>query len=135
MYQSIRILQLVCPIYRSQFLVRRTSIVKTTFTRNSGERLAPETHFTAAFWKGPPACSGTAHSSSLSSLDNCQILCNRHKLLKCMWQASKDGIFGGRKCLVLVGWARKYTLESSQNGSETKLLGVSFNHDIPVIEN
>ena len=26
--------------------VRRTSLVKVTFNRNSGERLAPDTHFT-----------------------------------------------------------------------------------------
>ena len=98
MYQSIRILQLVCPIYRAprshlhvkkghlglvtkvqkkliesnffvtpwnssklnhngkghvlptliQFHVRRTDIVKVTFNRNSGGRLATDTHFTAA---------------------------------------------------------------------------------------
>ena len=95
MYQSIRILQLVCPIYRAphshlhdkkghlrksqkggiesnffltpwissklnpnakghvlptliQFHVRRTSIVKVTFNKNSGERLAPDTHITLA---------------------------------------------------------------------------------------
>ena len=117
MYQSIRILQLVCPIYRAppaifftksdiydkwrkyqkgeiesnffvttwissklnhngkghvlptliQFHVHRTSIVKVTFNRNSGERLAPDTQFTAASWKGPPACPGSAHTSCLSS--------------------------------------------------------------------
>ena len=33
-------------------------------------------------------------------------------------------------CLVLVGWATKFTLcQSSQNWSETKLQGVSFNLD------
>ena len=31
---------------------------------------------------------------------------------------------------MLVGWARKFTLESSQNWSETKLQGVSFNLDL-----
>ena len=112
MYQSFRILQLVCPIYRAphshlhdkkghlrlvtkvpkgeieshffsskmnhngkgyvlpnliQFHVRRTSIVKVTFHRNSGKCLAPDSHFTAASWKGFPACPGSAHISCLSS--------------------------------------------------------------------
>ena len=40
---------------------------KVTFNRNSGNRLAPDTHFTAAFWKGRPACPGSAHTSCLSS--------------------------------------------------------------------
>ena len=50
-----------------------------------------------------------------------------------MWQASKDGIFGGRKCLVLVGWAGRFTLSSSQNWSERQLQGVSFNLVIRII--
>ena len=31
-----------------QFHIPRTSIVKVTFNKNSGGRLAPDTHFTAA---------------------------------------------------------------------------------------
>ena len=34
---------------------------------NSGERLAPDTHFTAASLKRPPICPGSAHASRLSS--------------------------------------------------------------------
>jgi hypothetical protein len=40
-------------------------------------------------------------------------VCNSLKLFKCLLQASKDGILVGRKCLVLVGCARKFTLYSS----------------------
>ena len=43
-----------------QFHVCETSIVKVTFNRNSGGRLAPDTHFTAA-------CPESAHTSRLSS--------------------------------------------------------------------
>ena len=50
-----------------QFHVRRTSIVKVTFNKNSGGRLAPETHFTSASRKGPPASPESAHTSRLSS--------------------------------------------------------------------
>ena len=93
-----------------QFHVRRTSIVKVTFNRNSGERLAPDTHFTAASWKGPPACPGSAHTSRLSSWTPGQHSVTAGSYSKCMWQATRDGIFGGRQCLVLVGWARNFTL-------------------------
>jgi len=154
MYQSIRILQLVCPIYRAphrqlcdkkghlqlatkvqkrwnwnlffvttwisskfnlngkrhvlptliQFHVHRTSIVKVTFNRNSGERLAPDTQFTAASWKGPPACPGSAHTSCLSSWTPAQHSVTDVSYKKCMWQATRDGNFGSRQCLVLVAW-------------------------------
>ena len=50
-----------------QFHVHKTSIVKVTFNRNSGERLAQDTQLTAASWKCPPACPGSAHTSRLSS--------------------------------------------------------------------
>ena len=51
----------------TQFHVCRTSIVKVTFNRNSGECLAPDTHFTAASWKGIPSCPGSVHTSHLSA--------------------------------------------------------------------
>ena len=47
-----------------------------------------------------------------------------------MLQATKDVIFDGWQCLVLVGWARNFTLKSSQNWSETKRQGVSSNHNV-----
>ena len=49
-----------------QFHVYRTSIVKVIFNRNSGERLAPDTHFTAASLKSPPAFPGSAQTSCFS---------------------------------------------------------------------
>ena len=87
-----------------------TSIVKVTFNRNSGERLAPDTHFTAA------------------SLKKKQLVLNRLILLafpprhlpntvtagsysKFMWQATRESISGSQQCLVLVGWVELYFLE------------------------
>ena len=117
MYQSIRIIQVVCQIYRAahchlldkkghlqlvmkvpkreiesnffvttwissklnhngkghvlstliQFHVYRKSIIKVIFNRSFGECLAPNTHFTTASWKGPPAYPESAHTSRLSS--------------------------------------------------------------------
>ena len=93
-----------------QFHVHRTSILKVTFNRNSGERLAPDTHFNAASWKGPPACPGSAHTSRLSSWTPAQHSVTAGSYSKCTWQATRDGIFGGRQCLMLVGWARNFTL-------------------------
>ena len=93
-----------------KFHVRRTIIVKVTFNRNSGESLAPNTHLTAAFWKGPLACPGPAHTSRFSFWTLAQPSVTAVGYSKCMWQATRDGIFSSRQCLVLVGWARKFTL-------------------------
>ena len=148
MYQSIRILQLVCPIYRAphshlhdkkghlrlvtkvpkrcntlDFLQIESQwegtcpthfdsiIVKFTFNRNSGGRLAPDTHFTAASWKGPPACPESAHTSRLSSWTPAQHSVITGSYSKWMWQATRDRISGIQQCLVLVGWAGLYSLE------------------------
>ena len=93
-----------------QFHVQRTSLVKVTFNRNSGECLAPDTQFTAASWKGTPACPGSAHTFRLSSWTPAQHSVTAGSYSKCIWQATGDGIFGGQQCLVLVEWARNFTL-------------------------
>ena len=93
-----------------QFHVHRTSIVKVTFNRNSGERLAPDTQFTAASRKGLRACPGSVPTSCLSSWTPAQHSVTAGSYSKFMWQATRDGIFGSRQCLVLVGWARNFTL-------------------------
>ena len=93
-----------------QFHGHRTSMVKVTFNRNSGERLAPDTHFTAASWKGPQACCGSAHTSCLSFWTPAQHSVTAGSYSKCMWQATRDGIIGGWQCLVLVAWAKNSTL-------------------------
>ena len=94
-----------------QFHVRRTSIVKVTFNKNSGGRLAPDTHFTAASWKDPPACPESAHTSRLSFRTHAQHSVTAESYSKCMWQAIRDSISGSHKCLVLVGWIELYFLE------------------------
>ena len=72
-----------------QFHVRRTNIVKVTFNRNSGRRLAPDTHFTAASWKSPPACPESAHTSCLSSWTPTKHFVTVGSYSKCMWQATE----------------------------------------------
>ena len=94
-----------------QFHVNRTSIVKVTFNRNSGGRLAPNTHFTTASLKGPPSCPESAHTSRLSSWTPAQHSVTAGSYSKCMWQATRDSISGSQLCLVLVGWAGLYSLE------------------------
>ena len=94
-----------------QFHVHRTSIVKVTFNRNSGERLAPDTHFTAASWKCPPACFESAHTSRVSSWTPAQHSVTAGRYSKCMWQATRDSISGSHQCLVLVGWAGLYSFQ------------------------
>ena len=108
-----------------QFHVHRTSIVKVTFNRNSGERLAPDTQFTAASWKGPPACPGSAHTSCLSSWTPARHSVTDGSYSKCMWQATRDGIFGSRQCLVLVAWPRILLFRVAQIGvKETQFNGI-----------
>ena len=94
-----------------QFHVRRTSIVKVTFNKNSGGRLAPDTHFTAASWKRTPACPESAHTSRLSSWTPAQHSVIAGSYSKCMWQDTRDSICGSQQCLVLVGWVELYFLE------------------------
>ena len=94
-----------------QFHDRRTSIVKVTFNKNSGGRLAPDTHFTTASWKGPLACSESADTSWLSSWTPAQHSLTAGSYSKGMWQATKDSISGSHQCLVLVGWVELYPLE------------------------
>ena len=103
-----------------QFHVHRTGIVKVTFNRNSGERLAPDTQFTAASWKGPPACPGSAHTSCLSSWTPARHSVTDGSYSKCMWQATRDGIFGSRQCLVLVAWPRILLFRVVQIGVKKK---------------
>ena len=108
-----------------KFYVRRTSVVKVTFNRTSGGRLAPDTHFTAASWKGPPDCPESAHTSCLFSWKPAQHSVTAGSYSKCIWQATRENISGSQQCLVLVGWVGLYFLASG-----TKLLGVSSNHDV-----
>ena len=108
-----------------QFHVRKTSIVKVTFNKNSGGRLAPDTHCTAASWKGPPACPESAHTSHLSSWTPAQHSVTDGSYSKCMWQATRDGIFGSRQCLVLVAWPRILLFRVVQIGvKETQFNGI-----------
>ena len=86
-----------------QFHVRRINIVKVTFNRNSGGRLAPYTHFTAASCKGLPACPESAHTSCLSSWTPAQHSVTAGSYSKC--------ISGSQQCLVLVGWVGLYFLQ------------------------
>ena len=94
-----------------QFHVRRTSIVKVTFNKNSGGHFAPDTHFTATSWKGPPSCPESVHTSRLSSWTPAQHSVTAGSYSKCMWQATRDSNSGIQQCLVLVGWAGLYSLE------------------------
>ena len=164
MYQSIRILQLVCPVYRAphshlhdkkghlrlvtkvpkrfssklnhkgkghvlptlvQFHVRMTSIVKVTFNKNSGGRLAPDTHFTAASWKGSPAYPESAHQLVL--LDTCPTLCKSWKLFKMHVTSYKRQHFW-EPAVSCASWMGRTLLFRVASG--TKLLGVSSNHDL-----
>ena len=94
-----------------QFHVRRTGIVKFTFNRNSGERLAPDTHFTAASWKGPPPCPESAHTSRFTSWTPAKHSVTAGSYSQCMWPATRDSISVSQQCLVLVGWVGLYSLE------------------------
>ena len=93
-----------------QFYVHKTSIVKFTFNKNAGERLAPDTHITAASWKRSPACPGSAHTSCLWFWTLTQHSVTAGSYSKCMWQATRDGILGGRPCLVLVALENNFIL-------------------------
>ena len=79
--------------------------------QKSGGCLAPYTYFAEASWKGPPACPESACTSCLSSWTPAQHSVTAGSYSKCMWQATRDSIYGIQQCLVLVGWAGLYSLE------------------------
>ena len=71
-----------------------------------------------SFLKRPPACPGSAHTSCLSSWTPAQHYVTDGSYSKCMWQATRDSIFGSWQCLVLVAWPRILLLRVARIGEK-----------------
>ena len=61
-----------CPAHFNSTPYSLHKYCKSSFNRNSGEHLAPDTHFTAACWKGPSSLSWISSYFFLVILDTAQ---------------------------------------------------------------